>query len=313
MSWFPDNERDIATTVAYQSAGVGIIFFSILPPAIVTEPSQLATILLIQFLGFSVVLVLCFFFFAEGPTHPPSAATAMIWAAREEARIKSEKEHVDRNKATFEAMMTDFGGLFQNTNYMLLVTSFAFVQGMAYALPTLVGQVNRAIPLHDSHPCWHFFVSEYDTVVPPCSSSSRVATRRWSLEMPARSSHCLASWGTSSSRPSCAFCSSLWNSATAVARIRPLAGPSTALTKRGGAAADRTRRQKTKQYRIIQQSVTIASAVGVTLLLVVNRPNNLTGVYFAWGLLGLLQGPLGPLTFEHGVEVTYPTSPVRCF
>lgn len=29
----------------------------------------------------------------------------------------------------------------------------------------------------------------------------------------------------------------------------------------------------------------------------------------SWAALGLLQGPLGPLTFEHGAEITYPTSP----
>lgn len=69
--------------------------------------------------------------------------------------------------------------------------------------------------------------------------------------------------------------------------------------------------QKSKQYRIIQQAVTICSAFGVTLLLVANKPGQVTMVYGAWGLLGLLQGPLGPLTFEHGAEVTYPTSPVR--
>lgn len=141
MDWFPNDERDIATTIAYQSAGVGVIFFSILPPAMVQEPSQLAGLLLLQLVGYTAVGILCFFFFAEGPTRPPSAAAAMQWATREEARIQSEKSNVDRNKATFEAMMRDFGSLFQNTNYMLLVTSFAFVQGMAYALPTLVGQV----------------------------------------------------------------------------------------------------------------------------------------------------------------------------
>lgn len=31
-------------------------------------------------------------------------------------------------------------------------------------------------------------------------------------------------------------------------------------------------------------------------------------MYLAWGALGLLQGPLGPLTFEHGAEITFPTS-----
>lgn len=156
MDWFPNNERDLATTVAYQSAGVGVIFFSVLPPEMVKEPSQLAGLLLLQFIGYSAVLVLCFFFFAEGPTHPPSAATAMIWAAREEARIKSESDHVDRNKATFQAMMKDFKSLFMNSNYMLLVTSFAFVQGMAYALPTLVGQ---ARPLRVSHLVSPWFVA----------------------------------------------------------------------------------------------------------------------------------------------------------
>lgn len=32
------------------------------------------------------------------------------------------------------------------------------------------------------------------------------------------------------------------------------------------------------------------------------------GVYVSWAALGLVQGPLGPLTFEHSAEITYPTS-----
>lgn len=38
-------------------------------------------------------------------------------------------------------------------------------------------------------------------------------------------------------------------------------------------------------------------------------PSTATGVYLSWGALGFLQGPLTPLTFEHGAEITYPTSP----
>ena len=140
MDWYPNSERDIATTVAFQSAGLGVMFFAIVPPLMVHAPAQLTLLMLLQAVAWAAVTAVALLSFREAPDLPPSAAAAIQWQQRAEARDAAEASGHSSSEVAMARMWADFRSLWRNTNYMLLLVSFSLVQGGAYALPTLVGQ-----------------------------------------------------------------------------------------------------------------------------------------------------------------------------
>lgn len=48
MDWFPPGERDMATTAAWQSIGLGVMFFSWAPPRIVRAPEEIQRLILLE-------------------------------------------------------------------------------------------------------------------------------------------------------------------------------------------------------------------------------------------------------------------------
>ena len=241
MDWYPNSERDIATTVAFQSAGLGVMFFAIVPPLMVHAPAQLTLLMLLQAVAWAAVTAVALLSFREAPDLPPSAAAAIQWQQRAEARDAAEASGHSSSEVAMARMWADFRSLWRNTNYMLLLVSFSLVQGGAYALPTLVGQF-----------------------LEPCGYSNL------------------------------------------------LAGTAAALLASGGIVGNvllAPIMQASKKYHLLQQLVTAATAAGVAALLLQTRPGDAVGVLMAWTLLGVVQGPLGPLTFEHGAELTFPISP----
>jgi hypothetical protein len=115
--------------------------FNALPAWLVRRPDDLSSLMLAQLLPWlGVLAALVFAVQGDTPGAPPSAAAALQWAARRDARAAL-PPGVGPGAAALAALRRDLLALSRHRNFVTLAAVFSLVAGMSWALPTVEGQL----------------------------------------------------------------------------------------------------------------------------------------------------------------------------
>ena len=139
--WFPEHERDIATTCATMSNILGQMVASFTPALLVTTVDQLPVVLVYQVYLFAILLTVALAFLEERPRAPPSPAAALQWYLREGALADAAATKRDLSAAALEAAAREVRAVLQNGNFLLLLMGFAIGTGTVWAVLILEQQI----------------------------------------------------------------------------------------------------------------------------------------------------------------------------
>eukprot|EP01114_Cavostelium_apophysatum_P015978 TRINITY_DN4470_c0_g1_i2.p1 TRINITY_DN4470_c0_g1~~TRINITY_DN4470_c0_g1_i2.p1 ORF type:complete len:481 (+),score=61.94 TRINITY_DN4470_c0_g1_i2:51-1493(+) len=128
QNWFPDNQRTIATTISSVANPIGVGLGFLLPPLIVTEPSDIPVMLVAEAGLATAILLICSALLKDKPEFPPSLSAT---TTREENYGKSMKL------------------LFTDKNFWVLLLEFGLGLGAFNTIATVVNQL--VIPFHYSN------------------------------------------------------------------------------------------------------------------------------------------------------------------
>lgn len=141
MDWFPESERDIATTAAVMGNIFGQMVASFAPALIVSEEADLPKIMVYQLYMSAVLITFALAYLEERPKHPPSPAAAVQWTSRLAAAQRSAALGEDRSWAAFRSAGNEVRTVLQNSNFMFLVMGFAIGTGAAWTVLILEEQI----------------------------------------------------------------------------------------------------------------------------------------------------------------------------
>lgn len=141
--WFPQHERDVATTVANCGFGLGNVAGMLVPGFFISRrPEDGQVYGMGALLLFNVVFALAGFVwtwksFADAPAEPPS----QMAAKRREARNKVDQSDTARARAK---LLDDYKGLLANRQFLLVLCAFATGLGLFNSLMTVLEQLLQA-------------------------------------------------------------------------------------------------------------------------------------------------------------------------
>eukprot|EP00052_Salpingoeca_macrocollata_P015541 m.123941 g.123941 ORF g.123941 m.123941 type:complete len:460 (-) comp19723_c0_seq1:1765-3144(-) len=127
-TWFSENQRATANTIASLSNPIGIALGSVLPPIVVSQGSDIRLLLLIFAIPNSLAALLVVLSLKDRPPTPPSAS----------AHEKSEP---------FKAGLRS---LIYNKQYLLLLTGFGLGVAVVNVISTLLGQMANGQGFNDN-------------------------------------------------------------------------------------------------------------------------------------------------------------------
>lgn len=140
--WFKESEQDLATIVATMSNVLGQMAGSLIPGFTVNDAADLQSMLLWQnAVPCAVVLIATVLGVKDRPPQPPSASTALQWAARDEAEKAAAAAGESRTWAALSGLASDFKRMCTHVNFMLLACGFSIATGTSWALLTLQAQL----------------------------------------------------------------------------------------------------------------------------------------------------------------------------
>lgn len=147
MLWFPEAERDLATTIGSMFSPLGNALGQVLPPALVSEQdgtiSGMSALQGVECVLCAVSLLLVVVFFQSEPPTPPSAV------ALNRSMIQSSTDVGDAKKSTsapsdasdhYGSFQKELKLLFTDRNFVILFTVFSLGLGLFNALLTLLYQ-----------------------------------------------------------------------------------------------------------------------------------------------------------------------------
>eukprot|EP01119_Soliformovum_irregulare_P011933 TRINITY_DN3057_c0_g2_i1.p1 TRINITY_DN3057_c0_g2~~TRINITY_DN3057_c0_g2_i1.p1 ORF type:complete len:486 (+),score=149.16 TRINITY_DN3057_c0_g2_i1:29-1486(+) len=123
QNWFPDHQRALATTIASVANPLGTGLGFLLPPLLVSSPSDIPLMLLIEGVIVAVILIPCTILLKDKPEHPPSYT----------ASIGSPMMSSD--------LITNTKKLFTDINFILLFCEFGLGLGTFNAIATVINQL----------------------------------------------------------------------------------------------------------------------------------------------------------------------------
>eukprot|EP00005_Dracoamoeba_jomungandri_P003517 CAMPEP_0174258512 /NCGR_PEP_ID=MMETSP0439-20130205/7488_1 /TAXON_ID=0 /ORGANISM="Stereomyxa ramosa, Strain Chinc5" /LENGTH=437 /DNA_ID=CAMNT_0015342045 /DNA_START=49 /DNA_END=1362 /DNA_ORIENTATION=- len=151
LSWFPENQRTVATTIASVANPVGVGIGFLLPPAFVTWPNDIPFMLFIQACIVSALVVPFVLFFRSEPKTPPSAGASRDYNAETDAFWPSLKLIASNWNFYFLFLVTGFGlGSFNTLATVIneLIEPYGYSNtesGVLGALVIVLGLVGSAI------------------------------------------------------------------------------------------------------------------------------------------------------------------------
>jgi hypothetical protein len=158
--WFPTKERDFATIFMTMSNVVGNALGAVIPTYQVTTsergmaPNGIPMMLLCQAIPATILVVLTWFFFADRPPTPPSAAVAEQLRQIQKAKTLLASGEVEANIHTGEGVVVmealsatdalrqlfrDSMALLKNWNFLMILLSFSIEVGMSWTYAGLIG------------------------------------------------------------------------------------------------------------------------------------------------------------------------------
>jgi len=132
--WFPIGERDIVMHVMTQANNIGGAMGCLIPAYQVFQFSDFSDILRNQSIAGTIILVLSFLFIRKRPITPPGVEV------EKQILIRSELD-TEKVIQLIIQMFKDFRTMLQNKNFVLLLLSFSFEIGVAWAFMAVVGQM----------------------------------------------------------------------------------------------------------------------------------------------------------------------------
>lgn len=144
MLWFPESERDLATTIGSMFSPLGNALGQILPPALVSQSDDgtvtgMSSLQGVECALCAVSLVLVFLFFQSEPPTPPSAVA--LNRNLIESSVTGKNENVSEESTDhYASFKNELMLLFTDRNFVILFTVFSLGLGLFNALLTLLYQ-----------------------------------------------------------------------------------------------------------------------------------------------------------------------------
>ena len=142
-TWFPATERDAAVAVSLLCVAAGTVFISILAPAVVTTPEQVARVFAFQVPVWAAIFAAGLLFTTEEPAQPPSAAAAVLRAERRRAAADGGRDASGMTALRHAAAQAQ--QLCGSAGFMMLNFSSGILTGLVYLLGTVVGQARPSL------------------------------------------------------------------------------------------------------------------------------------------------------------------------
>lgn len=148
-TWFADDQRALANTIALGSNTLGILIGALISPIIVESPNAFVSeMCLLHLVSFTISLapaVLSCFITRSTPPTPPSYS-ALVTRQEQTSSLSSQylinsSDNLVETKTSFKVYLGQVGKLLKSKDFLILFFSFGLALGLFSTLTTLIEQI----------------------------------------------------------------------------------------------------------------------------------------------------------------------------